>query len=76
MVDGPIAYVLGGGGVLGAIEVGMVRALLRAGFRPDMVVGTSIGAFNGAAVAADPTERVVGRLTELWSAPEAISVNV
>jgi NTE family protein len=37
-------------------------------------VGTSIGAFNGAAVAADPSVRVVERLTELWAAPEAGSV--
>jgi len=70
----PVGFVLGGGGVLGAVEVGMLRALLECGVRPDLVVGTSIGAFNGAAVAADPTERVVGRLTELWSAPEAGSV--
>ncbi len=49
------AFVLGGGGVLGAVEVGMLRALFRAGIRPDLVVGTSIGAVNGALVAADPT---------------------
>src|SRR4029079_16614251 len=73
-LGGRVGFVLGGGGVLGAVEVGMLRALLECGVRPDLVVGTSIGAFNGAAVAADPTERVVGRLTELWSAPEAGSV--
>ena len=71
---GPIAYVLGGGGVLGAVEVGMLRALLRSGIRPDLVVGTSIGAFNGAAVAADPTEAVADRLSTLWSAPRAGNV--
>jgi NTE family protein len=70
----PVGFVLGGGGVLGAVEVGMLRALLCAGIRPDLVVGTSIGAFNGAAVAADPTERVVDRLTALWSTPEASAV--
>jgi NTE family protein len=67
----PIAFVLGGGGVLGAVEVGMLRALLRAGIRPDLVVGTSVGAFNGAAVALAPNEDAVDRLVELWSAPEA-----
>ena len=67
----PIGFVLGGGGVLGAVEVGMLRALLELEIRPDLVVGTSIGAFNGAAVAADPNEPVVERLTALWSAPEA-----
>lgn len=70
----PVGFVLGGGGVLGAVEVGMLRALLEAGIRPDLVVGTSIGAFNGAAVAARPTEEVADRLTELWSAPEASAV--
>jgi NTE family protein len=42
--------------VLGAVEVGMLRALVPAGYRPDVVVGTSIGAVNGALVAADPSE--------------------
>jgi NTE family protein len=59
------AFVLGGGGLLGAHEVGMLRALAEAGIRPDLVVGTSIGAVNGAFVAADP-EAAAGRLTELW----------
>jgi len=48
------AFVLGGGGVLGAYEVGMLRALAEAGISPDVVVGTSVGAINGAFVAADP----------------------
>lgn len=64
---GPVAFVLGGGGVLGAVEVGMLGALLDAGCRPDLVVGTSVGAINGAVVAADPTAAAIGRLTELWS---------
>jgi NTE family protein len=73
-VDGPVAFVLGGGGVLGAVQVGMLRALFRAGHRPDVVVGTSIGAVNGALVAADPTEAVTGRLVRLWASPEAAEV--
>jgi NTE family protein len=48
------AFVLGGGGILGAHEVGMLRALSEAGISPDLVVGTSVGAINGAFVAADP----------------------
>jgi NTE family protein len=74
MVDGPVAFVLGGGGVLGAVEVGMLRALFRAGFRPDVVVGTSIGAVNGALVAAEPGEAVTDRLVRLWTSPEAATV--
>ncbi|GAB1694195.1 patatin-like phospholipase family protein [Krasilnikovia sp. M28-CT-15] len=74
MVDTPVAFVLGGGGVLGAVEVGMLRALFRAGYTPDVVVGTSIGAVNGALVAADPSEAVTDRLVQLWSSPEAADV--
>ena len=59
------AFVLGGGGLLGAHEVGMLRALSEAGIRPDLVVGTSIGAINGAFVAADPAGSAQ-RLGELW----------
>src|SRR6266849_8508811 len=59
------AFVLGGGGLLGANEVGMLRALAEAGIRPDLVVGTSIGAINGAFVAADPAD-AAERLGELW----------
>ncbi len=66
MADGKVAFVLGGGGLLGAGEVGMLAALLEAGIRPDLVVGTSVGAVNGAAVAADPTPAAVDRLRALW----------
>ncbi|MGZ4596793.1 MAG: patatin-like phospholipase family protein [Actinomycetes bacterium] len=66
MTSGGTAFVLGGGGMLGANEVGMLRALLEEGVRPDLVVGTSVGAINGAAVAADPTVSAVVRLTEVW----------
>ncbi len=61
------AFVLGGGGVLGAVEVGMLRALFERGIRPDLVLGTSVGALNGAMVARDPSPAVIDRLTELWA---------
>jgi NTE family protein len=62
------AFVLGGGGVLGAAEVGMARALLEAGVRPDLVCGTSVGAINGAAIAADPSPEGAQRLLDIWDA--------
>jgi NTE family protein len=62
--------VLGGGGVLGGVEVGMLRALFRAEIRPDLVVATSIGAINGAVVAASPTPSVTEKLMRLWATPE------
>lgn len=61
-----IAFVLGGGGLLGAVEVGMLQALVEAGVRPDLVVGSSVGAINGAAVAAEPTSSTIARLTAMW----------
>jgi NTE family protein len=66
--SGETAFVLGGGGLLGAAEVGMLQALTEAGITPDLVLGTSVGALNGAAIAAAPTAETVERLTELWSA--------
>jgi NTE family protein len=60
------AFVLGGGGVLGAAEVGMLRALFERDITPDLVLGTSVGALNGALVARDPSIGVIERLTELW----------
>jgi NTE family protein len=62
------AFVLGGGGLLGAVEVGMVRALFERGVTPDLVLGTSVGALNGLVVASDPTPRAVDQLLELWRA--------
>src|ERR1700677_2246349 len=63
------AFVLGGGGLLGAHEVGMLRALSEAGIRPDLVVGTSIGAINGVLVAADPAG-AAARLGRMWQGDE------
>lgn len=61
-----VAFVLGGGGVLGSAEVGMLRALIERGVWPDLVLGTSIGAINGAMIAADPRPQTVERMQELW----------
>src|SRR5271170_8306360 len=59
------AFVLGGGGLLGASEVGMLRALADAGITPDLVVGTSVGALNGVFVAAFPADAAT-RLASMW----------
>src|SRR3954468_21264165 len=62
------AFVLGGGGgPLGAHEVGMLGALAQREIVPDLVLGTSVGAINGAAFAADPTAEGVERLTAMWT---------
>ncbi len=61
------AFVLGGGGQLGAHEVGMMQALVERDIHADVVIGTSIGAVNGAMYAADPSTDGVERLAELWA---------
>src|SRR3954452_22014554 len=66
-----VAFVLGGGGVRGAVQVGMLRALFEADVFPELVVGTSIGAINGAAIAAHPTAAVLDRLADAWVSREA-----
>jgi NTE family protein len=60
------AFVLSGGGNQGVAQVGMLRALLERGIRPDVVVGTSIGALNGSVVATAPTLERVEHLEALW----------
>ncbi|MGE5289040.1 MAG: patatin-like phospholipase family protein [Micromonosporaceae bacterium] len=61
------AFVLGGGANLGAHEVGMLRALFEAGIRPDLVVGTSVGAVNAALVAAHPGPAAADELEKVWN---------
>ena len=63
---GPTAFVFAGGGSLGAVEVGMLRALVEIGERPDRVVGASVGAINGFYFASAPDARGVDRLARVW----------
>ncbi|MCE5290505.1 MAG: patatin-like phospholipase family protein [Nocardiaceae bacterium] len=69
-----VAFVLGGGGILGATQVGMLRALLESGQTPDLVLGTSVGALNGAILAGGPSLAVVDHLTTLWTSMSASGV--
>ncbi|MGH9008283.1 MAG: patatin-like phospholipase family protein [Acidimicrobiia bacterium] len=66
-----IGFVLSGGANLGSVHVGMLRALLEEGIKPDVVVGTSIGAVNAAALAADPSLEQVEKLREMWCGAKA-----
>ncbi|MDP9116621.1 MAG: patatin-like phospholipase family protein [Actinomycetota bacterium] len=68
------ALVLGGGGILGSAQVGMLASLMERDIRPDVVVGASIGAVNGAMIAADPSPASVQRLRELWTSSSDASV--
>jgi NTE family protein len=60
------AFVFAGGGSFGAIQVGMLHSLAAHGISADMVVGSSVGALNGAFYAGDPTLDGVKRLGTIW----------
>lgn len=62
----PVGFVLGGGGSLGAMQVGMLRALDEYDIRPDLVTGTSVGSLNGAFLAHEP-EDATRRLPAIWA---------
>jgi NTE family protein len=61
-----VAFVFAGGGSLGAVQVGMLRALIESGIKPDLVVGSSAGAINAAYFAGDPTLAGIARLETVW----------
>jgi NTE family protein len=65
-LPGQPVLVLQGGGALGAYQVGVYQALHEAGIEPDWVVGTSIGAINGALIAGNPPEHRLPRLRAFW----------
>ena len=58
------ALVLGGGGAFGIIQAAYILAAYEAGFRPTIVVGTSVGSLNGAHLALFPNEPE--RLLKIW----------
>ncbi len=60
------AIVLSGGADLGAFQAGVIDALARSGLRPDLLVGTSVGALNAAFWAFHPEADVGDRLLEVW----------
>lgn len=65
-LPGQVVLVLQGGGALGAYQVGVYQALHEAGLEPEWVIGTSIGAINGAIIAGNPPEERLSRLKRFW----------
>ena len=61
------AFVLGGGGNLGAVQVGMLRALFECAVAPDLLVGCSVGALNAAGLAGDPSLGGVEHMWDVWA---------
>jgi NTE family protein len=60
------AFIFAGGGSFGAIHVGMLHSLASYGITADMVVGSSVGALNGAYYAGNPTTEGIQRLDAIW----------
>lgn len=65
---GQIVLVLQGGGALGAYHAGVYQGLAEAGLEPDWIIGTSIGAINGALIAGNKPENRLDRLRQFWDA--------
>ncbi|HEY4887993.1 MAG TPA: patatin-like phospholipase family protein [Candidatus Dormibacteraeota bacterium] len=66
---------LGGGGARGAAQVGVLQGLFEAGVEPPVsVVGTSVGALNGSAIAAYPSLAGTMMLREVWMSRQAVDV--
>ncbi len=66
---------LGGGGARGAAQVGVLNGLLEAGLEPPVaIVGTSVGALNGSAIAAYPSLAGIMMLREVWLSRQALTV--
>ena len=62
-----VAFVLSGGASLGAVQVGMLHALFERGVVPQLIVGTSVGAVNGAFIASRPqTVETAQELAQIW----------
>jgi NTE family protein len=62
------AFVLSGGGSLGAVQVGMLQALTERGHTPDLLVGTSAGALNASYLAGHGTSRdSLHTLAQAWA---------
>jgi NTE family protein len=64
--SGPTALVFAGGGSLGAVQVGMLKSLVSSGFKPDLVIGSSVGAINAAYLASQPSAQGVAGLESVW----------
>ncbi len=60
------AWILAGGGRLGAVQVGILQALIAVDIQPDLVVGASVGAINAAYLAWRPTSEGMEALAAIW----------
>src|SRR5882762_10454317 len=70
-----VGFVLSGGASLGAIQVGMLRALYERQIVPELIVGTSVGAVNGAYIASRPAAvETADGLADIWRSLRTLEV--
>lgn len=74
-LPGRVVLVLQGGGALGAYQVGVYEGLHAAGIEPEWIIGTSIGAINGALIAGNKPENRMAKLLSFWEKIEQLKVN-
>jgi NTE family protein len=65
-IQGRVVLVMQGGGAPGCYQAGAYQALHESGIEPDWVIGTSIGAINGAIITGNPISDRVDKLKEFW----------
>jgi NTE family protein len=70
------AFAISGGGARGAIQVGMLKALLEQGIKPDFIVGTSVGAWNGGWLAQGASVERIEQLARVWRNVNSRTLNV
>lgn len=68
------AFVLSGGGIQGSVQLGMLKALIESGIRPDVIAATSVGALNGVILAQDPGPVGLDHLVEIWKGLNAAEI--
>lgn len=74
-LNGPVAFVLSGGGSIGAVQVGMIHSLFARGIAPDLIVAASAGGFNGSFIASrPPTVETAAELASVWRGLRARTV--
>ena len=62
-----VAYVLQGGGSVGAYQFGVIKGLLEAGYEPDWIAATSIGAIQAAIIVGNSPEKRIEKLATFWN---------
>src|SRR5262244_3498823 len=71
---GQVVLVFQGGGALGAYQGGVYQALHEAGIEPNWVIGTSIGAINGAIIAGNEPGKRLNQVSKFWDRMERKSI--